>query len=102
MIPGTGVYQYTYIVYSEADGNLYGIPDEARQVLKFHPIDHSATLIGPELLGNRHSKYDGGVCYGKGCIYCAPCDSNCILKIDTINGTVIVLNVTLPVDHCGS
>ena len=36
-------------VYCKADGHVYGIPREARRVIKFNPADRSHTMIGPDL-----------------------------------------------------
>ena len=42
-----------------ADGNIYGIPHNATQVLRFDPTTQQATLVGDELLGEY--KWSGGV-----------------------------------------
>jgi hypothetical protein len=56
------------------------------------------TEIGPDL-GEREWKWVCGVLADNGCIYCIPSGydgSNQILKIDSINGTVTLLDVRLP------
>jgi hypothetical protein len=81
-----------------ADDCIYGIPCDARRVVKFNPVDNSLTEIGPDL-GEREWKWVCGVLADNGCIYCIPSGhdgSNQILKIDSINGTVTLLDVRLP------
>jgi hypothetical protein len=78
------------------DGFFYGIPSNARRVVKFNPIDKSFTEIGPDL-GDGEDKWECGVRANNGRIYCAPFGADHILKIDTIQGTVETLdNVELP------
>jgi hypothetical protein len=78
------------------DGFLYGIPCNARHVVKFNPIDKSLTEIGPDL-GVGGSKWMCGVRANNGSIYCAPYNAEHILKINTNDGTVETLeNVELP------
>jgi hypothetical protein len=78
------------------DGFFYGIPCDARRVVKFDPLDKSLTEIGPDL-GEGEFKWMCGVLANNRCIYCAPYDAQHILKIDTIHGTVETLhNVELP------
>jgi hypothetical protein len=78
------------------DGFFYGIPCDARRVVKFDPLDKSLTEIGPDL-GEGEFKWMCGVRANNRCIYCAPYDAQHILKIDTIHGTVETLhNVELP------
>ena len=78
------------------DGFFYGIPFDARRVVKFNPLDKSSTEIGPDLGGR--GKWKCGVRANNGSnIYCAPFSSNRILKINTNDGTVETLdNVELP------
>jgi hypothetical protein len=78
-----------------ADDCIYGIPTNARKVLKFDPRTGLATEIGPDL-GADGWKWKGGVLADNGCIYCAPLNANKILKINTIDGMVTVLDVKLP------
>jgi hypothetical protein len=87
-----------------ADDCIYGIPGSARRVVKFNPVDNSLTEIGPDL-GEYGAKWYSGVLANNGCIYCIPCgfdESNQILKIDSINGTVTLLDVRLPETCPGS
>jgi hypothetical protein len=78
------------------DGFLYGIPYNARRVVKFNPVDKSLTEIGPDL-GNRRCKWRCGVRAKNGSIYCAPYYAEQILKINTNDGTVETLDdVELP------
>jgi hypothetical protein len=78
------------------DGFFYGIPYNARRVVKFNPLDKSLTEIGPDL-GDDEWKWKCGVLANTGSIYCAPYWAEHILKIDTIQGTVETLdNVELP------
>jgi hypothetical protein len=78
------------------DGFLYGIPCNARRVVKFDPLDKSLTEIGPDL-GEGCDKWTCGVRATNGSIYCAPFSADHILKIDTIRGTVETLDdVELP------
>ena len=78
------------------DGFLYGIPSDARRVVKFNPVDKSFTEIGPDL-GHGGDKWMCGVLANNNIIYCAPFCADHILKIDTIQGTVETLDdVRLP------
>jgi hypothetical protein len=78
------------------DGFFYGIPYDARRVVKFNPLDKSLTEIGPDF-GEGGDKWACGVRASTGSIYCAPFDSNLILKINTNDGTVETLyNFELP------
>jgi hypothetical protein len=78
------------------DGFFYGIPYNARRVVKFNPLDKSLTEIGPDL-GKGGCKWQCGVRANTGDIYCAPFCSDHILKIKTNDGTVETLdNVEVP------
>jgi hypothetical protein len=78
------------------DGFVYLIPDTARRVVKFNPVDKSFTEIGPDL-GEGINKWGCGVRANTGSIYCAPSKAKHILKINTIDGTVETLdNIRLP------
>jgi hypothetical protein len=78
------------------NGFFYGIPFNARRVVKFNPLDKSLTEIGPDL-GEGGYKWRCGVRANTGDIYCAPYCANHILKIDPIQGTVETLDdVELP------
>ena len=50
------------------DGFLYGIPCNARRVVKFNPLDKSMTEIGPDL-GDGGAKWMCGVLANTGIIY---------------------------------
>ena len=58
------------------NGFFYGIPFDARRVVKFNPLDKS-------LLGGDGWKWRCGVRANTGSIYCAPYDAEHILKINT-------------------
>ena len=76
------------------NGSIYGIPESARQVVKFNPVDKSITYIGPDFGGR--SKWISGAITENGVIYCAPWDEDRgILKIDTNTDTVTELDVDL-------
>jgi hypothetical protein len=78
------------------DGFFYGIPFDARRVMKFNPLDKSFTEIGPDL-GEGRMKWICGVRANTSRIYCAPYCAEHILKINTIQGTVETLDdVELP------
>jgi hypothetical protein len=78
------------------DGYLYGIPSDARRVVKFDPLNKSLTEIGPDL-GEGGGKWKCGVLANNRSIYCAPHRADHILKIDTIRGTVeTLIDVELP------
>jgi len=83
------------------DGCFYGIPSNARRVVMFNPLDKSFTDIGPDLSEGR-GKLKCGVRANTGRIFCAPFNSNSILKINTNDGTVETLDdVELPQTACG-
>ena len=62
-----------------ADGNIYGIPYQATQVLRFDPRTQQATLVGAELPGG--SKWRGGVLGADGNIYGIPSDATQVLSV---------------------
>ena len=74
------------------DGFFYGIPCDARRVVKFNPLDKSFTEIGLNL-GEGENKWLCGVRFNNSNIYCAPFASNHILKNDTIDGTELGLKL---------
>ena len=77
------------------NGFVYGIPYNARRVVKFNPVDKSITEIGPDF-GNGACKWRrGGAITDSGIIYCPQYFDRGILKIDTNTDTVIVLDVNL-------
>jgi hypothetical protein len=75
------------------DGFLYGIPDQARRVVKFNPVDKSMEMIGTEMGENDY--WCGGVLAKNGCIYCPPRSCDTMLKINTIAGTVETIDLDL-------
>ena len=77
------------------DGFFYGIPCNARRVVKFNPLDKSLTEIGPDL-GEGKWKWMCGVRANTVSIYCASYDADNILKIDPIQGTVETLDGVVP------
>ncbi len=78
------------------DGFFYGIPYNARHVVKFDPLDKSLTEIGPDV-GEGRYKWMCGVLANTGSIYCATYHAEHVLKINTIQGTVETLDdVELP------
>lgn len=96
-----GVHKWSGSV-TGSDDCIYGIPDGARRVVKFNPVDKSMTEIGPDLGGDDAEKWRGGVLAGNDCIYCAPAYfANRILKIDTTNSTVTLLDVRMPETSAG-
>ena len=90
-----GRYNFGDFVDGE-DGFFYGIPCDARRVVKFNPVDNSLTEIGPDL-GDGEMKWECGVRANTGSIYCAPYCADHMLKINTNDGTVETLDdVRLP------
>lgn len=82
---------------------LYGIPYDARRVVKFNSVDKSITYIGPDFGDNSRKWRTGVLAPSNGIIYSFPwsqynqyIQSISILKIDTNTDTVSVLNVELP------
>ena len=67
-LPGGGKKWYGGVL--AADGNIYGIPSNATQVLRFDPRTQQATLVGDELPGG--VKWSGGVLAADGNIYGIP------------------------------
>jgi hypothetical protein len=88
---------YKWLAFVDGkNGFLYGIPSNARRVVKFNPLDKSLTEFGHDL-GGGEFKWICGVRANTGRIYCAPYNSNRILKINTNDDTVETLdNVELP------
>jgi hypothetical protein len=78
------------------NGFFYGIPSNARRVVQFDPLNKSFTEIGPDL-GEGRNKWLCGVLANTGSIYSVPSSTDHILKINTNDGTVEILdNVELP------
>ena len=63
-----------------ADGNIYGIPYNATQVLRFDPRTQQATRVGAELPGG--DKWSGGVLAADGNIYGIPYNATQVLRFD--------------------
>ena len=83
-----------------ANGSVYGIPHEARKVVKFNPVDESMTRIGPDL-GDDDFKWSRGAITKNGIIYCPPCfEDYGVLKIDTNTDNVTELDVNLLPEIC--
>jgi hypothetical protein len=79
------------------NGFFYGIPYNARRVVKFNPLDKSLTEIGPDL-GDDVCKWWCGVLANKSSIYCTPDSANSLLKINTIVFTFeTIVGFVLPV-----
>jgi hypothetical protein len=95
---GIEIHQAGCVKWSEfvdgGDGILYGIPAQARHVVKFNPLDLSLTEIGPDFGEGRFKWWrKGGVRAKTGSIYCVPyVSSNSIPKISTNDGTVETLD----------
>ena len=69
-------------------------PGEARQVIKFNPVEKSFTDIGPDF--SEGLKWSRGTISQSSFIYCPPVDfDHGILKIDTNTDTVTELDVNL-------
>ena len=84
-----------------ANDSIYGIPFQARRVIKFNPVDKSMTHIGPDF--GEGLKWTNGAITGNGVIYCFPFHSNRgILKIDTNTDTATELDVNLLPEQGGA
>jgi len=67
------------------DGNIYGIPSEANQMLKIVPFSNATNptaLVGDDL-GDEDSKWWGGVVGSNEIIYGVPWNAKCILSYNT-------------------
>ena len=71
-----------------ADGNIYGIPHNATQVLRFDPRTQQATLVGNQLPGD--FKWDGGVLAADGNIYGIPFDATQVLSVAVVKAAAPV------------
>jgi hypothetical protein len=81
-----------------ADGNIYGIPYSATQVLRFDPRTQQATRVGAELPGGNR-KWQGGVLAAvDGSIYGIPCKASQVLRFTTPVPEGWTLDGTLAVD----
>ena len=65
------------------DGCIYGVPADARQVLRFDPETQNSMLIGADLGGEEY-KWSDGVLGRDGCIYGIPHDSARVLRFDPV------------------
>jgi len=63
------------------DGFLYGMPDQSNELLRFDPINHTATffLLPEEMHGD--AKWFGGVRAANGFIYAIPNEADQVLSI---------------------
>ena len=77
-----------------ADGNIYGIPCNATQVLRFDPRTQQATLVGAELPGG--AKWYGGVLAADGNIYGIPCNATQVLRFDPRTQQATLVGAELP------
>jgi hypothetical protein len=78
------------------NGSIYGIPNHARRVAKFNPLDKSIAEIGPDFGDDGWGKWCGGAMTDSGVIYCPLSDSDRgILKIDTNTDNVTELDANL-------
>ncbi len=77
------------------DGFLYGIPYNARRVVKFNPVDKSMKLIGPVI--ENIQKWNCGVLAKNRCIYCPLFTSRIkrMLKINTFSDAVETIDLQL-------
>eukprot|EP00964_Phaeocystis_antarctica_P035555 scaffold20309_cov64-Phaeocystis_antarctica.AAC.2 len=62
-----------------ADGNIYGIPEDAAQVLRFDPRTQQAMLVGDQLPGG--GAWSGGVLADDGNIYGIPLNAEQVLSV---------------------
>eukprot|EP00964_Phaeocystis_antarctica_P036713 scaffold20955_cov66-Phaeocystis_antarctica.AAC.6 len=77
-----------------ADGNIYGIPCNATQVLCFDPRTQQATLVGDQLPGDY--KWRGGVLAADGNIYGIPCNATQVLCFDPSTQQATLVGDQLP------
>ena len=63
-----------------ADGNIYGIPCNATQVLRFDPRTQQATLVGDQL-PDGNARWMGGVLAADGDIYGIPYNATQVLRL---------------------
>eukprot|EP00964_Phaeocystis_antarctica_P150462 scaffold117875_cov60-Phaeocystis_antarctica.AAC.1 len=93
---GSGDYKWSGGVLA-ADGNIYGIPYYATQVLRFDPRTQQATLVGDELPGD--GKWHGGVLAADGNIYGTPSNATQVLRFDPRTQQATLVGGELPGDH---
>ena len=90
-LPGDGKWRGGVLA---ADGNIYGIPYNATQVLRFDPRTQQATLVGDELPGGY--KWRGGVLAADGNIYGIPCNATQVLRFDPRTQQATLVGAELP------
>jgi hypothetical protein len=78
-----------------ADGNIYGIPRNATQVLRFDPRTQQATLVGDQLPGG-DLKWHGGVLAADGNIYGIPLFAVQVLRFDPRTQQATLVGNQLP------
>jgi hypothetical protein len=78
-----------------ADGNIYGIPHSATQVLRFDPRTQQATLVGDQLPGG-DLKWHGGVLAADGNIYGIPLFAVQVLRFDPRTQQATLVGNQLP------
>ena len=91
-LPGAGKWEGGVLA---ADGNIYGIPRDATQVLRFDPRTQQATLVGDELPGDRF-KWMGGVLAADGNIYGIPWNATQVLRFDPRTQQATLVGDQLP------
>ena len=90
-LPGDGKWSGGVLA---ADGNIYGIPLNATQVLRFDPRTQQATRVGAELPGGY--KWFGGVLAADGNIYGIPFDATQVLRFDPRTQQATLVGAELP------
>ena len=90
-LPGDGKWRGGVLA---ADGNIYGIPLNATQVLRFDPRTQQATRVGAELPGGY--KWSGGVLAADGNIYGIPFDATQVLRFDPRTQQATLVGAELP------
>ena len=73
------------------DGNIYGIPSNANEVLKVDPVTREVTRFGAESMPPGQNKWYGGIRGPDGAIYGIPYTANHVLKIVPETQEVIML-----------
>ena len=88
------------------DGCIYGIPANAKQVLKFNPATETAELLPGDItklegVPETGHKYVSGALARDGCIYCGPWgQSDRVLQINTKDDTVKTVGPSLTALAC--
>jgi len=78
-----------------ADGNIYGIPSKATQVLRFNPRTQRATLVGKQL-PRSDAKWSSGVLAADGNIYGIPFNATQVLRFDPRTQRATLVGDQLP------